>query len=85
VIERPTAIIVYRATVEGVSSVDITLDVKPANDGEEPFVRTANDKLLVNVPGAANAEDVGDVLRAFGALIGIHGAVRITIEPYTPR
>jgi hypothetical protein len=76
-------VIVYRATVEGVSSVDITLAVAPAGDGEEPFVRTSSDRLLVNVPGAANAEDVGDILRTFGALIGINGAVRITVEPYT--
>lgn len=77
-----SARIVYRATVEGVSSVDVTLDVHPHADGEEAFERTALGKLAVNVPGAANAEDVGDVLRAFGALIGVHGAVRITVEPY---
>jgi hypothetical protein len=37
--------------------------------------------IRVNVPGAANAEDVGTVLRAFGALMSVEGAVRITIEP----
>jgi hypothetical protein len=73
--------IVYRATVEGVSGVDVTLKVKPASDGEEPITKTALDQIAVNVPGAANAEDVGETLRAFGALIGIEGAVRITIEP----
>jgi hypothetical protein len=78
---RPNAI-VYRATVEGVSSVDVTIEAIPASDGEEPIVRGQIDgQLLVNVPGAANAEDVGETLRAFGALVGLRGAVRITIEP----
>ena len=31
--------IVYMATVEGVSSVDVTLSVLPASDGEEPITR----------------------------------------------
>jgi hypothetical protein len=73
--------IVYRGTVEGVSSVDVVIDVKPAKDGEDPITRNGFDQLVVNIPGAANAEDVGDVQRAFGALIGLKGAVRITIEP----
>jgi hypothetical protein len=74
--------IVYRATVEGVSSVDVTLSLLPASDGEEPIVKGVLDgQLLVNVPGAANAEEVGDTLRAFGSLIELRGAVRITIEP----
>ncbi len=72
--------IVYLATVRAVSPVDITLEVIPASDGEEPIVRD-DDKLRVNVPGAANAEDVGDVLRAFGSIIEVSGAARITIEP----
>ena len=79
-IERPTATIVYRATVEGVSSVDVRLSVLPATDGETP-IECRGDDIGVNIPGAANAEDVGAVQRAFGALIGIRGAVRITIEP----
>ena len=79
-IERPTATIVYRATVEGVSSVDVRLSVLPAADGETP-IECREDDIEVNIPGAANAEDVGAVQRAFGALIGIKGAVRITIEP----
>lgn len=75
--------IIYRATVAGVSSLDVTLVIEPAHDGEAPIVMsTGKDAVIVNVPGAANAEDVGDVLRAFGALIEIRGAVRITIEPY---
>ena len=72
--------IVYRATVEGVSSVDVRLSVVPAADGETP-IECREDDIEVNIPGAANAEDVGSVQRAFGALIGIKGAVRITIEP----
>jgi hypothetical protein len=77
--------IVYEATVECVSSVDITLNVTPAPDGEEPILRTADGEgLLVNIPGATNAEDVGEVQRAFGALIGLRGAVRITIEAMPP-
>lgn len=74
--------IIYRATVAAVSSTDVTLEVEPAKDGEEPITpRDGFDHIHVNVPGAANGEDIGAVLRAFGALIGIKGAVRITIEP----
>ena len=74
--------IVYRATVEAVSSTDITLEVMSAKDGEEPITpRDGFDHIHVNVPGAAIGDDVGPVLRAFGALIGIKGAVKITIEP----
>ena len=74
--------IVYMATVEGVSSVDVTLSVLPASVGEEPITRSADgEDIVVNIPGAANAEDVGEVQRAFGALIGRKGAVRVTIEP----
>jgi hypothetical protein len=72
--------IVYRATVQGVSCVDVTIEIKPAEDGEEPLTKSG-DGWAVNVPGATNAEDVGDLLRAFGALIGVEGAVRVTIEP----
>jgi hypothetical protein len=74
-------VIFYRATVEGVSSVDVRLNVLPAADGEPP-IECHGDDIAVNVPGAANAEDVGDILRAFGALIGIKGGVRIIIEPW---
>jgi hypothetical protein len=75
-------VITYRATVDSVSSVDMHLKVIPAGDGEEPIEPTDGfGRICVNVPGATNAEDVGAVLRAFGALIGICGAVRITIEP----
>ena len=74
--------IVYRATVEAVSQVDVTLAIKPAADGEDPItVARGDNSVAVNVPGAANAEDVGDILRAFGAIIGINGAARITIAP----
>ena len=74
--------IVYRATVEGVSSVDIVLSPLPANDGEEPITKgTLDGQICVNVPGAANAEEVGETLRAFGSLIELRGAVRIIIEP----
>jgi hypothetical protein len=79
--DRTKTAIVYRATVEGVSCVDVTLAIKPAKDGEEPLTKHGDDAWAVNVPGAANAEDVGELLRAFGSLIGIDGAVRITIEP----
>jgi hypothetical protein len=72
--------IVYRATVEAVSSVDVRLNVAPAADGERP-IEECGSGIAVNIPGAANAEDVGGVQRAFGALIGTRGAVRITIEP----
>jgi hypothetical protein len=78
--------IVYRATVEEVSQVDIALKVLPSSDGEEPITpRDGFDRIRVNVPGAANAGDVGAVLRAYGAVIGIDGAVRITIEPVGAR
>jgi hypothetical protein len=74
--------IVYRATVEEVSGTDVTLKVLPAKDGEEPIRPTDNfGSTRINVPGAACAEDVGPLLRAFGALIGLEGAVRITVEP----
>jgi hypothetical protein len=73
--------IVYRATVEGVSTVDVSLHMVPADDGEEPILPVGSDgRIIVNVPGAANAEDVGAILRAFGAAIGIAGSVRVTIE-----
>lgn len=72
--------IVYRATVEGVSSVDIRLAMIPASDGENP-IEPHGEEIEVNIPGASNAEDVGAVQRAFGSLIGVKGAVRITIEP----
>lgn len=73
--------IVYRATVRGVTTVDITLDVIPAPEDDEQAFGLESDELRVNVPGATNAHDVGALLRAFGALIEVHGAVRITIEP----
>ena len=84
--DRPTCDthpkIVYRATVEEVSQVDIAFKVIAAADGEEPITPVDGfNRIRVNVPGAANAEDVGEVLRAFGALIGLEGAVRLTIEP----
>lgn len=72
--------IVYRATVRGVSTVDVRLKVAPAHDGEEPFTIDDHEDVLVNIPGAANAEDVEAVQRAFGAIFGIEGAVRITVE-----
>jgi hypothetical protein len=76
--------IVYRATVTAVSSTDVTLEVEPAKDGEEPITpRDGFNRIHVNVPGATNGDDIGPVLRAFGALIGIKVAVRITIEPNT--
>ena len=71
----------YRATVVTVSQVDVTLKLIPASDGEEPLTKTGDDIFAVNVPGASNAEDVGAILRAFGSLIDIEGAVRVTIEP----
>lgn len=74
--------IVYKATVKGVSSVDVTLELLPAGDGETPIEPVDGfGRIRVNVPGASNAEAVGDVLRAFGALIEVEGAVRVTIEP----
>jgi hypothetical protein len=74
--------IVYRATVEAVSGVDVTLKVVPAKDGEEPIEPTDGfGNIRVNVPGAANAENVGAVLRAFGALMSVEGAVKIAIGP----
>jgi hypothetical protein len=76
-----SASIVYRATVDGVSCVDVVLDIIPDKDGEDPVIRTTMGNFAINVPGAANGDDVGDVLRAFGALIGIKGAIKITIEP----
>jgi hypothetical protein len=72
--------IVYRATVEGVTSVDVAMKVVPAADGEDPICAKVGDGIIVNVPGAANGDDVGEVLRAFGRVIGIAGAVRIVIE-----
>jgi len=73
--------IVYRATVEAVSSVDVTLELLSAHDGETPIEPVDGfGNVRVNIPGAANADDVGDVQRAFGALIGIKGAIKVTIE-----
>jgi hypothetical protein len=74
--------IVYRATVKGVSSVDITLELMPAVDGEPPIEPTDGfGHVRVNVPDASNAEPVGDILRTFGALIEVEGRVKMTIEP----
>lgn len=73
--------IVYRATVKGVSTVDVTLELLPAGDGETPIEPVDGfGRIRVNVPGASNAEAVGAVLRAFGALIEIEGGVLVTIE-----
>lgn len=74
--------IVYKATVKGVSYVDVTLELLPAGDGETPIEPVDGfGRIRVNVPGASNAEAVGDVLRAFGALIEVEGGVKVTIEP----
>ena len=74
--------IVYKATVKGVSSVDVTLELLPAGDGETPIEPVDGFGCIrVNVPGASNAEAVGDILRAFGALIEVDGGVKVTIEP----
>jgi hypothetical protein len=71
----------YRATVESVSTVDVGLRLIPAPDGETPFVIGGDERLLVNVPGAACGEKSEHVIRDFGRLFGIDGAVLITIEP----
>jgi hypothetical protein len=76
------ASIVYKATVKGVSCVDVTLELLPAGDGETPIEPVDGfGRIRVNVPGASNAEAVGDILRAFGALIEVEGGVKVTIEP----
>jgi hypothetical protein len=77
--------IVYRATVEAVSGVDITLKILPAEDGEVPFEPTDGfGNTRVNIPGATCAIDVGPILRKFGSLLCLEGAVRITIEADEP-
>ena len=75
-------LITYRATVKAVSSVEVTLKLIPASDGEDPIEPTDGfGHIHVNVPGASNAEEVGDVLRVFGALIEVEGGITVTIEP----